>query len=281
MIIQHNIMALNSYRQLSTNNKALASNLEKLSSGYKVNRAADDAAGLAVSEKMRAQIKGLQVAQKNAQDGISFIQTAEGALTEVHSMLNRMFELSELSLNGIYDSTDRASYQSEFKALSDEITRISQSTNFNGTTLLDGSLASANAIMQIGDSTNSYDQLAISIADMGAGALSVTGDISTATGASAMMAALKTTTSGVTSGAIVTVATQRAALGALQNRLDHTINNLGVAEENITAAESRIRDTDMAKEMMAYTKNNILLQASQAMLAQANTVPQGILQLLR
>ena len=537
MRIQHNIAALNSYRQLSGNNNALSKNLEKLSSGYRINRAGDDAAGLAISEKMRAQIKGLETAQKNANDGISLVQTAEGNLTEVHSMLNRMVELATQSANGTYDdSVDRANLQKEVDSLLDEIDRIAEGANFNGIKLLDGSLggakvtttdsvaavqanpgtpggatggtvaankiadgdgnatkgsfsltftgitgvkdgekgakaeytigdktveiditkdmsadevakavkdklgevtvggqkftvsaddgngkltleaantnnttldgamagmtgtttkgtvgkvdakdgvkgkvsmdfdgrvgtdviggtltvgegdnakvyefvkagekatidgataieiaedADAKAIaaavgaavtgvenadgeaydtdvdgstvtfteqaavtnttgnktpkiefkgggltLQVGDTNDSYQKVRVTVNSMSAKSLGIDGiDISTQTGASDAIAKIKT--------AINTVSSQRGDLGAIQNRLDHTINNLGVQTENMTAAESRIRDTDMAEEMMAYTKNNILVQAAQAMLAQANTVPQGVLQLLQ
>ncbi|MCL2539090.1 MAG: flagellin [Oscillospiraceae bacterium] len=277
MVIQHNIPAINSYRQLGGNNNALAKNLEKLSSGYKVNRAGDDAAGLAISEKMRAQIRGLETAMKNAKDGISVIQTAEGALTEVHSMLNRMVELATQASNGIYGTLERANIQAEITALNSEIDRISTSTNFNGIDLLDGSLT-AGLRLQIGDTA--AQTIDVMVSDMGASSL---GSISVAvTGADTVAAISASNNSiGYIKDAINTVSEQRAKLGALQNRLEHTINNLGVATENITAAESRIRDTDMAEEMMGYTKNNILVQAAQAMLAQANFIPQGVLQLLR
>ena len=488
MRIQHNIAALNSYRQLTGNNSAVSKNLEKLSSGYKINRAGDDAAGLAISEKMRAQITGLETAQKNANDGISLVQTAEGALTEVHSMLNRMVELADQSANGTYDNeTDRANLQKEVKSLLDEIDRIADGTNFNGINLLDGSLSTtelnvkatgniggaaaqitpnvatgassqitvadgssagpqkltveyadasgkvhsidvqytatggktddiknisdaikasgelssvfdvttnadnviltskvtgsagakvtsvkttdadkvtkgniadgtdatvtvknlaiaakgdkftlngktyefvadtaakpttegATAIvvgkdkadtvaninkalekegvqatidtdnvvlsaiqngkgltLQIGDTADDFNQLTVSVGNMKAKSLGIADvDISTLEGAQTAIGKIRT--------AINSVSSTRGDLGAIQNRLEHTINNLSVTTENMTAAESRIRDTDMAKEMMSYTKNNILVQASQAMLAQANQIPQGVLQLLQ
>ena len=490
MRIQHNIAALNSYRQLSGNNSAVSKNLEKLSSGYRINRAGDDAAGLAISEKMRAQITGLETAQKNANDGISLVQTAEGALTEVHSMLNRMVELADQSANGTYDNeTDRANLQKEVKSLIDEIDRIAEGTNFNGINLLDGSLATtkldvaatssfggaaptitpnaatgteskiavkagtadqdstltveyadasgklhsvdvtytatadadtnrtaiinaikANSeltsvfdvtedgaikltskatgskgakvtsvkttdavgdsaglgdvtagkdatvkmvakqavvagdklvlngktyefvadtatkpttdgatavvvgkeakgtvanlnkalekdgikaesgdattftfsaiqngkglILQIGDTADDFNQLTVSVSSMSAKSLGIADvDISTQAGAQEAVGKIK--------DAINSVSSTRGDLGAIQNRLEHTINNFGVTTENMTAAESRIRDTDMAQEMMSYTKNNILVQAAQAMLAQANQVPQGVLQLLQ
>ena len=487
MRIQHNIAALNSYRNLTGNNNAVAKNLEKLSSGYRINRAGDDAAGLAISEKMRAQITGLNTAQKNAQDGVSLVQTAEGALTEVHSMLNRMVELADQSANGTYDNpVDRANLQKEIASLKDEIDRIADSTNFNGINLLDGSLStkkldlnkastlggqaitvqenaavattsefsvgtgdgkehtltveyadengklhsvdlkytsdnadaanstksikdaiakselasvfdiaeagnkftltskvageggakltaikttdktqdaakigtvtegknatvtaqggaiqdgdkitlngktyqfvkdvdtevadgatavligkdSANTMvnlnkalesagieatiagnnitfaalnngkgltLQIGDTSEDFNQMNVSVGDMHTAALGIADiDISTQAGAKAAVDKIKS--------AINSVSSTRGDLGAIQNRLEHTINNLSVTSENMTAAESRIRDVDMANEMMAYTKNNILVQSSQAMLAQANQLPQGVLQLLQ
>ena len=487
MRIQHNIAALNSYRNLTGNNNAVSKNLEKLSSGYRINRAGDDAAGLAISEKMRAQITGLNTAQKNAQDGVSLVQTAEGALTEVHSMLNRMVELADQSANGTYDNpVDRANLQKEIASLKDEIDRIADSTNFNGINLLDGSLStkkldlnkastlggqaitvqenaavattsefsvgtgdgkehtltveyadengklhsvdlkytsdnadaanstksikdaiakselasvfdiaeagnkftltskvageggakltaikttdktldaakigtvtegknatvtaqggaiqdgdkitlngktyqfvkdvdtevadgatavligkdSANTMvnlnkalesagieatiagnnitfaalnngkgltLQIGDTSEDFNQMTVSVGDMHTVALGIADiDISTQAGAKAAVDKIKS--------AINSVSSTRGDLGAIQNRLEHTINNLSVTSENMTAAESRIRDVDMANEMMAYTKNNILVQSSQAMLAQANQLPQGVLQLLQ
>ena len=489
MRIQHNIAALNSYRNLTNNNSAVSKNLEKLSSGYRINRAGDDAAGLAISEKMRAQITGLNTAQKNAQDGVSLVQTAEGALTEVHSMLNRMVELADQSANGTYDNAvDRANLQKEITSLKDEIDRIAKSTNFNGINLLDGSLSTAkidlsaatvagvggtitqvaatgeksvitagtgsgtneetltveyldaegkshkvdvkytnsatdttlagnletalkanselssvfdiklngknveltskvtgtdgakvigvtstdagkvtkgagtagtdakvtlNAVdtiaagdsitlngktykfvnnvsdpvddgeiavqvgkagaadtianltqalegsgisvkldgtgkiaefsaiadgaaltLQIGDTSADFNQMEVSVSDMHVAALGIADvDISTQAGAKAAVDKIKS--------AINSVSSTRGDLGAIQNRLEHTINNLSVTAENMTAAESRIRDVDMANEMMAYTKNNILVQSSQAMLAQANQIPQGVLQLLQ
>ena len=402
MRIQHNIAALNSYRNLTGNNNAVSKNLEKLSSGYKINRAGDDAAGLAISEKMRAQITGLNTAQKNAQDGVSLVQTAEGALTEVHSMLNRMVELADQSANGTYDNAvDRANLQKEIASLKDEIDRIADSTNFNGINLLDGSLStsttttlngaaagtdagvdlkftfaeqfkgndinvkleheanardtikatvdangvitlkmdatknlSASAIkealanadinavtakedkakmnsllasatvtgagttgvtggnafktatgattppkgqaltLQIGDTSADFNQMSVSVGDMHTAALGIADiNIGTQAGAKAAVDKIKS--------AINSVSSTRGDLGAIQNRLEHTINNLSVTSENMTAAESRIRDVDMANEMMAYTKNNILVQSSQAMLAQANQLPQGVLQLLQ
>ena len=412
MRIQHNIMAMNAYRNYANNTSALSKNLEKLSSGYKINRAGDDAAGLAISEKMRAQITGLDKAQDNAKDGISLVQTAEGALTEVHDMLNRMYELAEQSANGTFeDGTDRKQLQKEVDQLKSEINRIADSANFNGIKLLDGSMsangtttiksaatsqaagvdvnimadsvfdangsrselkfsfavvsnaskagavvdkdgnvtisvakasagqasysaadiqallskvtakdskvsadmvnAAKNATvtgagiqdatgtkagkwttlaktnngaakpnagkpltLQIGDTSDSFNQLKVGIKDCHVDALGLT-DMKIGDQDSAAKALDKI------KSAINYVSDVRGTLGATQNRLDHTINNLSVMTENIQDAESTIRDTDVADEMMAYTKNNILIQSAQAMLAQANQVPQGVLQLLQ
>ena len=397
MIIQHNISAMNAHRQLATNNSNVAKSLEKLSSGYRINRAGDDAAGLAISEKMRGQISGLKQATRNAQDGISLIQTAEGALQETHSILQRMRELAVQSANGTYDDgVDRVNLNKEVEALKSEIDRISQSTEFNGQKLLDGTMGgyATDAISGVSISIKgghlANDEIAANIAVDAAGVVTV--DTSTATGGGLAAGdltgsfTLVSSNNGVSTfrytaaadgsttqaeldayegleftvvaqkdpanpGQFLPVATgdgditidgdggqgvtfqigangsadqrvtlavndmsssgigvddisiasredandaiatidaainmvsgTRADLGALQNRLDHTINNLGVTKENLTASESRIRDVDMADEMMTYTKNNILTQAAQAMLAQANTLPQGVLQLLQ
>lgn len=413
MIIQHNIMALNSHRQLKGNNGATSKSLEKLSSGFKINRAGDDAAGLAVSEKMRAQIKGLEAASANAQDAISLVQTAEGGLQEVHSILNRMTELATKASNGTYDNkVDRKASQDEMDALLKEIDRISSSTNFNGINLLDGKLGQATATLagydkaslntafgttaniavtnvegitltNIGGTVtmakNGADKLDVTVKDasgnatttsikladfiknkdgsaftgaatgiegyidltsVGLGKISfittdaagTAGNILTDLDAKFSTAANVTAAAGGAAGtglklqigetsanynqlevsiksmdtaslqiqnlkidtpelakaaidkikdAINQVSDTRGQLGAVQNRLEHTINNLGVTTENITAAESRIRDVDMAKEMMEFTKNNVLMQSAQAMLAQANQQPQSVLQLLR
>jgi len=409
MRVQHNIIAMNSYRNYNGNTKQINKNIEKLSSGYKINRAGDDAAGLAISEKMRAQITGLEVAQKNAKDGISLVQTAEGALTEVHSMLNRMVTLAEQSANGTYeDSTDRAQLQKEVTALQKEIDRIADSSNFNGQNLLDGNiggyggvpdfddtsnfknmsvkggslkdgdtftveiasgaagikdgtikiggveltntggtLTDANDVevgtieasdknpsggaagiyrwtikaasdktavssaidkalgdgvtltaniksfddttseeveftasgssglrLQIGDTADTFNQLSVEVDDIHVDSLGVDDvDISTADSAAEALQKIK--------DAINTVSDVRGGLGAIQNRLEHTISNLSVMQENMQDAESTIRDTDVAAEMMKYTKNSILVQSAQAMLAQANQQPQGVLQLLQ
>ena len=401
MVVRSNIMALNANRQLGLNNSQVSKSLEKLSSGYKINRAGDDASGLAISEKMKAQIKGLETASANSQDGISLVQTAEGALTEVHDMLNRMVELAGKAANGTIDNeTDRAALQKEMNALLDEIDRIADSTDFNGIKLLNGYLAG----MQItnptagltlkhtaGQTTTSNDKYEIDLAGLAfdkdgvvtvaIGDKSYDIDVTTSTDGSAFATALQNainadkpndstagdytaSVSGTTltltsanqeaatdgviasismtgkaddagltlqigdtgddfnkvtvtiqnmdstslgldtlrdtgimtqdaasaaldlvkngaNSAINTVSSVRADLGAMQNRLEHTINNLDVATENMESANSRIRDTDMAKEMMEYTKQNVLAQAAQAMLAQANQQPQSILQLLQ
>ena len=285
MRIQHNITALNAHRNLSNNNSSVGKNLEKLSSGYKINRAGDDAAGLAISEKMRAQITGLATAEKNANDGVSLVQTAEGALTEVHSMLNRMVELATQSANGTYSSTNRAEMQKEINNLNAEIDRISATANFNGTKLFN---KDNNVIkLHVGESASDDNQLKVTLTKMTASSIAGVGVDGKATTAENLKN-VKITDSDKAKQAISTInnaidniSSMRSTFGALQNRLEHTINNLNVQNENITASESRIRDVDMAKEMMAYTKNNILVQASQAMLAQANQVPQGVLQLLQ
>ncbi|MGE7836035.1 MULTISPECIES: flagellin [Viridibacillus] len=274
MRIQHNISALNTHRNLGFNNAQSSKNLEKLSSGFKINRAGDDAAGLAISEKMRGQIRGLDMATKNAQDSISLIQTAEGALNETHAILQRMRELSVQSANDTNVGTDRDALQQEITALQEEITRISTDTEFNTQKLLDGKFgtSAAGKIFHIG--ANSGQNIDLHIKDMGAAALSVDKvNISTQSGADKAITTIES--------ALTSVSKQRSALGAVQNRLEHTINNLGATSENLSAAESRIRDTDMAKEMMEFTKNNILTQAAQSMLAQANQQPQGVLQLLQ
>ena len=408
MRIQHNIMAMNAYRNYNNNTSALSKNLEKLSSGYKINRAGDDAAGLAISEKMRAQITGLKAATKNVKDGVSLVKTAEGAMQEVHDMLNRMDSLATQSANGTYDNdVDRLNLQKEVTALKSEIDRIADSSNFNGIKLLDGSLGGwkgdkinaeagvydenpvtvtggalkkddtfklsygttgsvdlaeftfggvkvekanfatqgitatieapkkadgstdtagtftikltvnranpsvtspvADAIgdgltitlttkapdkntakdivfkatgegggleLQIGDTADKFNKLKVNVGDMHAKGLKIDDvDISNQTKAASSIQKIK--------DAINSVSSTRGDLGALQNRLEHTQNNLSVMTENIQDAESTIRDTDVADEMMAYTKNNILIQSAQAMLAQANQVPQGVLQLLQ
>ncbi|WP_413778155.1 flagellin [Caproicibacterium sp. XB1] len=385
MVVRTNTMAMNAQRMMNINNNKVASSLQKLSSGYKINSAADDAAGLAISEHMKAQIKDLDAAADNSNDGISVAQTAEGALNEVHDMLNRMSELATKAANGVYTDSQRSNYSDEVTQLQSEIDRVADSTNFNGIKLLDGTqagpavtttagtgdastgtaattaidftgLTGANAIggtvtvgsttyefvktggtattgntaveiadnadagaiatafatkasgsaatnvvtltasdkgsdsvaptvssqniggmsLQIGDTNDSYNKLKVSISDMHASALGVDANsISISDQASAGKAI------SVINSAIDKVSKQRSQLGAIQNRLDHTINNLNTTSENLTSANSRIRDTDMAKEMMSYTQNNVLTQAAQAMLAQANQAPSQVLQLLK
>lgn len=302
MRIQHNITALNAHRNLTNNNSAVGKSLEKLSSGYRINHAGDDAAGLAISEKMRAQITGLETAKKNAEDGVSLVQTAEGALTEVHSMLNRMVELATQAANGTYSTSNRQEMQKEINRLNDEIDRISKTSNFNGTKLFTdfATGTSKEIILHVGDSHETANQLKVTFTGMNSSSLGMVKagtdgikDIDDKKFKKELESGESLRNINVTdadkarhaisiaNGAIDMVSSMRSDFGAMQNRLDHTINNLGVQHENISAAESRIRDVDMAKEMMAYTKNNILVQASQAMLAQANQVPQGVLQLLQ
>ncbi|MFD2922575.1 flagellin [Halobacillus naozhouensis] len=344
MRINHNIAALNTYRQLGQANNMRSDSMEKLSSGLRINNASDDAAGLAISEKMRGQIRGLEQAQRNSQDGISLIQTTEGALNETHSILQRMRELSVQSANDTNTDTDRQELQKEVNELAAEITRIGENTEFNTKNLLDGNFSGT---FHIG--ANEGQNLTLSVNDMRADALKVgqsytasttddtngtltMADGSTATWQAAVagndgtdgIAGTADDVAGTEAGyydassklvlqadqtladgqkgavgidissqgaadsavttintAIETVSAERAKLGATQNRLEHTINNLGTSAENLTAAESRIRDVDMAKEMMQQTKASILAQASQAMLAQSNQMPQGVLQLLR
>ena len=276
MVIQHNIAANNAYRNLSSNASNGQKNLEKLSSGYRINRSADDAAGLAISEQMRSKINGLDQATSNANDAIGLIQTAEGALTETHSMLQRMVTLATQSANGTYNSTARTAIGEEVTALKAELNRIASTTDYNGVKPLSVSAttpASQRKIqVQIGPTKE--ETLDIAITNMNTSQLGVK-DISVATVSKANSAIT------AINSAINKVSTHRAKLGASQNRLEHTINNLKTTNENMTAAESRIRDTDMAKEMAAFTKNNILNQAAQSMLAQANQQPQGVLSLLR
>ncbi len=277
MQINTNVAALNSYRNLSNTQNDLSKSLEKLSSGLRINRAADDAAGLSISEGLRAQINGSKVAARNAQDGISVIQTAEGALTEVHSILQRVRDLAVQSGNDSNNADSRAAIKTEVEALGAELTRIGESTNFNGIKLLNAGAAAAPLTFQVGaGGTAAEDQIAVNLTDVAAIGATVTG--LAATGFSTSTNALATITSLDTQ--IKNVSTSRSSLGASQNRLESTINSLNVSSENLAAAESRIRDTDMASEMVNYTRANILSQAGTAMLAQANQSNQGVLQLL-
>ena len=274
MVIQHNIAAINSYRNLSTNQNALSKNLEKLSSGYKINRAGDDAAGLAISETMRSQINGLNQAVNNANDAIGLIQTAEGAMTETHSMLQRMKTLTTQAANGTYTETARKNIKAEIDALNKEITRIATTTEFNGEKPLSPDKAGKALTFFIGASADKTNAMTVGQQIMTAKALTIEGiAVDNTTNAFKAMKSVD--------AAIEKVSSYRATLGAAQNRLEHTVNNLKVTSENITSAESRIRDTDMADEITAYTKNNILLQAAQSMLSQSNAMPQGVLSMLQ
>ena len=282
MRIQHNIAGINSYRNLGVNQRNLSKNLEKLSSGFRINRAGDDAAGLAISEAMRSQINGLNQAAKNADDAIGLIQTAEGALTETHSMLQRMKTLTTQSANGTYTSDARDNIQAEMNQLAKEITRIAETTEFSGVKPLSSTVTTMS--FQIGVDASlvggvNVNRLEIESKKMDADSLDLMKDKDNAIEVNTVDKALDAL--DTIEKAITSVSSYRAELGAAQNRLEHTVNNLNVTSENITAAESRIRDTDMADEMTAFTKNNILAQAAQSMLAQANAQPQGILSLLQ
>lgn len=277
MIVQHNMTAFNASRQLGITNSNLAKSTEKLSSGYRVNRAADDAAGLSISEKMRGQIRGLNQASTNAQDGISLIQTAEGALNEIHSVLQRMRELTVQASNDTYVTADRRAIAKEVIALQSEITRIATQTEFNTMKLLSGGFKGK--VLQVGANTNQL--ISFSITKMTAGAIGVS-----SIGQKISKFAVKgggaaiTTLISVVNSAITQVSLQRSALGALQNRLEHTIANADNTAENLQSSESRIRDANMADEMVQYSSSSILQQAGQSMLAQANQATQGILSLL-
>ncbi len=272
MVVQHNLTAMNANRQLGITTGQQAKSSEKLSSGYKINRAADDAAGLTISEKMRSQIRGLNKASDNAQDGISLIQTAEGALNEAHSILQRMNELATQAANDTNTTSDRTAIQKEVNALTSELDRIASTTQFNTQNLLDGTFTGKN--LQVGALQG--QKITISITTMSAQGLSITADNNNVLSFKAAGSAMK-----VFQNAISKVSTMRSALGALQNRLEHTVANLDNVAENTQTAESRIRDTDMADEMVEYSKNNILAQAGQSMLAQANQSTQGVLSLLQ
>ena len=266
--INTNVAAMNAYRNLSGTQNAMATSLERLSSGLRINRAADDAAGLAISEKLRAQSNGLNQATANAQDGISLIQTAEGALNETHSILQRMRQLTVQAGNDTNGAEERTNIATELTALKDELDRISDTTQYNKQDLLKGAFS---ATLQVGANSGQTMDVAINASDsatLGVDALDVTDAAAVATSLDAI------------DDAISTVSTDRAGLGALQNRLQHTINSLSVAAENASASESRIRDTDMAKEMSSFTRSQILQQAGVSMLAQANQAPQSVLKLL-
>ena len=271
--INQNIAAQNAYRNLSVTDGQMSKSLEKLSSGFRINRAADDAAGLAISEGLRSQIGGLKVAVRNAQDGVSVVQTAEGALTEVHSILQRVRDLSVQAANtSSNNTTSLGAIQDEIDELGSALTDIAERTNFNGTDLLTAAAASDGLTFQVG--ADNGDTLSVTLTDIEAVASAVAAiDVSTATGAASAIAEADTQ--------ITAVSTARGTLGAAQNRLEHTINSLNVSVENLSASESRIRDTDMAQEMVAFTRAQILSQAGTSMLAQANQAPQSVLSLLR
>ena len=276
MRINHNIASYNTQRQLTANNNAQSKSLEKLSSGFRINRAADDAAGLAISEKMRNQIRGLEQANKNALDGISLIQTAEGALNETHAMLQRMGELYTQAANEVLTTDDTAKIDKEINQLSSQIDAISKQTKFNTKDLLSAGVVNTALNFQVG--ANKGDTITLSLAAADPATLGIDGLVALDT---ATLNDTATTNLELIQSAINVVSAMRSDLGAVQNRLEHTIKNLGTTSENLQAAESRIRDVDMAKEMSESTKTNILQQAATAMLAQANQQPQGVLQLLR
>ena len=273
MVVQHNLTAMNANRQLGITTGAQAKSSEKLSSGYRINRAADDAAGLTISEKMRSQIRGLNKASDNAQDGVSLIQVAEGALNESHSILQRMNELATQAANDTNTSSDRTAIQKEIDALTSELDRIASTTQFNTQNLLTGSFM--NKYLQVGALED--QKITINITRMAASAIGIEADTNNLVDTFSHAGAAMT----VFQNAISKVSTMRSSLGALQNRLEHTIANLDNISENTQSAESRIRDTDMAEEMVEYSKNNILAQAGQSMLAQANQSTQGVLSLLQ
>ena len=269
MVVQHNLSAMNTNRQMGTITSSLQKSTEKLSSGYRINRAGDDAAGLSISEKMRSQIRGLNKAASNAQDGISLVQVAEGALNETHSILQRMNELATQAASDTNTSVDRTAISAEMDQLTSEINRIQSTTQFNTMNLLDGSFKGDLQVGSLKGQTISISISKMNAASIGVSGLKVTSNELAGTAMSSIQKAIES------------VSTQRSKLGAIQNRLEHTINNLNTTSENTAAAESRIRDTDMATEMVEYSKNNILQQAGQSMLAQANQQTQGVLSLLQ
>lgn len=275
MVVQHNLTAANTNRQLGITTNGLQKSTEKLSSGYKINRAADDAAGLSISEKMRNQIRGLNKASDNAQDGISLVQTAEGALNEVHSMLQRMSELAVQASNGTNASQDRTALDNEVQQLKTEIERVGTTTQFNKMDILTGEFSSNNEkTLQVGANQDQVITIAIS---------ALTSTVGSALDTKVMVGTASAAQSSITiiQNSITNLSALRSKLGALQNRLEHTVANLDNISENTQSAESRIRDTDMAEEMVQYSKNNILQQAGQSMLAQANQANQGVLSLLQ
>jgi flagellin len=284
--INNNIAAQNAYRNLTTTDSQMSKSLEKLSSGYRINRAADDAAGLSISEGLRSQIGGLKVAVRNAQDGISVVQTAEGALNETTSILQRMRDLAvQASSSGSQDSDARTAAQTEFGQLNQELDRIASTTSFGGQHLLGVGISGQSAYQgtfQVGANTSTADQIQVDLSVSAFGSVSVAGFDSTGLGV-ATLDLVSSAASAIDSldTAIKGISTARSTLGAYQNRFEHTINNLNVAVENLSASESRIRDTDMAQEMVSFTRSQILTQAGTSMLAQANQAPQNVLSLLR
>ncbi|PJI09831.1 MULTISPECIES: flagellin [Clostridium] len=276
MIINHNLSGNTALSYLNKNQKSASASMEKLSSGLRINKAADDAAGLSISQKMQSQINGLDKAQSNAQDGISLIQTAEGGLNETQSILQRMNELATQAANDTNVSLNRSAVSAEMSTLADEIDHISQQTNFNGVSLLTG--GTTTLTFQIGSTANSYDSIGLNLNSIKMGSAS----LSVGTSAISVSDNTKATASmSLIQKAIDTVSTSRAYLGAVQNRLTHTINNLSTEQENLTTANANITDVDMAKEMMNYSKESVLQQAAQSMLAQANQNPQQVLKLLQ
>ena len=275
MVVQHNLTAANTNRQLGITTNGLQKSTEKLSSGYKINRAADDAAGLSISEKMRNQIRGLNKASDNAQDGISLVQTAEGALNEVHSMLQRMSELAVQASNGTNASEDRTALDNEVQQLKTEIKRVGTTTQFNKMDILTGEFSANNEkTLQVGANKDQVITIAIGALTSTVGS-ALDGDVGVST------ASVAQSSITIIQNSITNLSALRSKLGALQNRLEHTVANLDNISENTQSAESRIRDTDMAEEMVQYSKNNILQQAGQSMLAQANQANQGVLSLLQ
>lgn len=272
--IYNNVEAANAHRVLSNTNNALSKSMERLSSGLRINRAADDAAGLAVSEVMRSQIRGMNVASRNAQDGVSMVQVADGALGNVGDMLQRVRDLAVQASNGTLTDSQRSNLDAEVQQILTEINATGSNTEFNGIKILSGSVAAAASAVTLQVGANGGQAIAFTIGTVGTTALTLNGlSVSFATAASAAIASID--------AAIGAVTTQRANLGAIQNRLEQTINRLGVTSENLQAAESRIRDADMAAEMISFTKNQILQQSGMAMLSQANSAPQSVLSLLR
>ncbi|MDP9407733.1 MAG: flagellin FliC [Actinomycetota bacterium] len=277
--INNNAAAMTAYRSLSASDSQMSKSLEKLSSGFRINRAADDAAGLVISESLRGQVNGLKVATRNAQDAVSMVQTTEGALTEVHSMLQRMRDLAVQASNGTNSAESIAAASAEAKQLTEQIDKIASNTQFNGIKLLNGTAGTAGAVtFQVG--ANADEELGVTLKNMGTGTGGALTDVAVTNVTWTTAAEAEAAITKIDS-AIKAVSTHRGDLGAVQNRLEHTINNLSVTSENLAASESRIRDTDMAKEMTAFTKNQVLVQAGTAMLAQANSSSQNVLSLLR